>query len=145
MRLQDTIDDMDANIRKDYDNTFADIYIQHEPEYKVVVKFARTIPPNVYRLISDKLQNDVILQKIRFSLNELEKARSSSVALLEKKGIHAISDIDTPSNMAILSVDSSSAINRFSSVEAVEKYLISLNPMCTAGFTVLGIHPLLWR
>ena len=136
LRLQDTIDDMDANIRKDYDNIFAGIYIQHEPEYKVVVQFARTIPQNVHRLIPDELQNDVILQKVRFSLNELEKARSSSVALLGKKGIHAISDIDTPNNMAILSVDSSSVINKFSSAEAVEEYLISLNPMMRGALHV---------
>lgn len=129
LRLQDTIDDMDANIRESHDDLFAGIYIQHSPEYKVVVQFARTIPLNISQLIPKVLRSDVTLQKVRFSLNELEKVRSVSVELLKEKGIHVVSDIDTQNNKVLLSVDSSSVGKEFDSAESIEKYLVTSNPI----------------
>ncbi len=126
LRLQNVIDDMDANIRENYDDVFAGIYIEHNPEYKVVVQFARMIPSGAFQLIPEALQNDIEIRQVKFTQKELEKARAQAVKLLEKEGLQVISDIDTQENTVLLSIDSRSLPEtQFISVDDIQNYLVS--------------------
>jgi len=126
LRLQDVIDDMDANIRRDYDDIFAGIYIQHKPEYKVVVQFARTIPSGAFQFIPESLRNDTEIRQVKFAQKGLEKARAKAVELLEEEGLQVISYIDTQENIVFLSIDSHSlSETKFTSIEDIQNYLVS--------------------
>ena len=126
LRLVDVIDEMDANIRENYDDVFAGIFIQHKPEYKVVIQFARTIPSGAFQLIPGPLQNDIEVRQVKFSQKELEKARAQAVKLLEEEGLQVISDINTQENTVFLSIDSRSLPEtRFISVDDIQDYLVT--------------------
>lgn len=126
LRLQDTIDNMDASIRKNYDDIFAGIYIQHKPEYKVIVQFAETVPSGISQLVPNALRNDTEIRQVKSTQKDLEKARSHAEKLLKAKKLSIESYIDTTKNIAVISIDSRSLFQgELDSVEELQNFLIS--------------------
>ncbi|HEX6096967.1 MAG TPA: PKD domain-containing protein [Thermoanaerobaculia bacterium] len=106
LQLQQQIGELDAALAKEETGTFAGLWIQHQPEFRVIVQF--TGPGAEERLkgrvAGGPLANLVEARRVRFSLEDLEKRQETSRARSRAAGVPFNSDIDVPANRVELHV-----------------------------------------
>lgn len=156
LRLQRQIGDLDAALSEEERATYAGLWIEHQPRFRVVARF--TDPAGEARLrrrlAGDELADLVETRPARWSLEHLEQQQKESRALTHRAGIPANSDINIFENRVELHVveprrlDAALASMRVHLPPSVEitrvdglaknEALIGASPLstCTAGFGV---------
>lgn len=103
LQLQDGIGELNRELTEKEGETFAGLWIQHQPEYRVIVMFTRdgetTLQPYTQ---NGPLAGFVEVHTARTTLKELEVARSQAVQVVSNLGISIRSAVNIPNNRAEL-------------------------------------------
>ena len=105
LQLQDAIGGLGAALVEKEEDTFAGLWIQHQPEYRVIAQFARNGEATI-RPYSENgpLAGIVEVRTASITLNELETARAQASQVTQELGIRANSGINVFENRAELYV-----------------------------------------
>lgn len=99
LTLQDAIGDLDAELALNEQATFAGLWIQHAPQYRVIVQFTQdgeeTIKPYIE---NGPLAELVELRTAKLTLVELEASQDAAMDEIHDLGIRADSGIDVYEN-----------------------------------------------
>lgn len=105
LQLQDEIGDLDARLAAGHPDTFAGLWIQHEPVYRIVVAFTRdgeaTIRPYVAGTL---LEPEIEVRTATATLEELQAAQAAARRQLDAIGLTFDSGINLPANQVELYV-----------------------------------------
>ena len=105
LKLQDPIGTLGAELERLEADTFAGLWIQHEPEYRIVVAFTRngeeTIQPYVE---NTPLANLIEVRTAEATYEELKAAQQKAHRLLDELGLSLASGINIKENQAELYV-----------------------------------------
>lgn len=121
LNLQVTVDDYYKQLEQNHAETFAGLYFEHEPEYRIVVQFANDIPADIRRDVPNSARKDVEFRKVRFSLVELELAQEEVMELLADRGLNFHSSISLSKNLVEIYASSREEGNAF--LEAIDTSL----------------------
>lgn len=103
LQLQDDIGELNRELTEKEGETFAGLWIQHQPDYRVVVMFTRdgetTLQPYTQ---NGSLAGLVEVHTARATLKELEVAQSQAVQVVSNLGIRISSAVNIPNNRAEL-------------------------------------------
>jgi streptogrisin C len=161
LRLQREIGDLDAALTEEEQATFAGLWIEHEPRYRVVVRF--TDPASERRLhvriAGGPLAQFVDTKPARWTLAQLQAQQQEIRTAARRAGVKANSDINVYENRVELQVVDPQQANvalasmrmpippavEITGVEALavsQADLTGGSPLstCTAGFFVLSPH-----
>ena len=101
LQAQATIGELGAELEANEQPTFGGLWIQHKPEFKVVVAFTldgeETVRPYIQ---GTSLADMVEVREVEATLAELREAQREAGAILEQLGIRAASGIDIINNVA---------------------------------------------
>lgn len=158
LRLQRLIGDLDARLRSEENETFAGLWIEHAPAYRVVTRFTSALPEKKLRasLGGTPLAGLVEVRSARWSLAELSESQAASrnlartldiavdlgINVFENRVEIYATDTDAlesglrarrlalPENVVLVAVDGL--------VEPVQQTIRGGQPLssCTAGFAV---------
>lgn len=110
--LQVEIGELDRELMAKEGDTFAGLWIQNEPRYKVIARFTKrgkkTIKPYVSGGPLEKL---VQVRPADATLNDLEAAQDEATAMAERLDVPSQSGIDVISNRAYVNVESKERFN----------------------------------
>jgi hypothetical protein len=105
LKLQGDIGDLNAELTKKEGDTFAGLWIQHQPEYRVIVQFTRNGEATIRPYIENgPLAGMVEVRTTSVTLSELEAARAQASQVTQGLGIRAYSGINVFENRAELYV-----------------------------------------
>lgn len=105
LALQDPIGVLHEQLAAHEANTFGGLYIEHEPEHKVVVLFTRNGERTLRRYVrGGPLEHVVDVRRAKVPLAELEAAQATTMALLQEIGSGATTGIDVRENCVSLYV-----------------------------------------
>ena len=158
LRLQREIGDLDAVLTTEERGTFAGLWIEHEPHYRVVVRF--TDPAGEQRLrtriAGGPLAALVDTKPARWTVAELEAQQQEIRSASQRAGVKANSDINVVENRVELQVvdpqemhaalvskrvaiPPAVEITRVDALAVPQSLLGGGSPLstCTAGFTVV--------
>ena len=103
LQAQRTIGELGAELEANEQPTFGGLWIQHEPEFKVVVAFTRDGEETVRPYIQGTSLADMVeVRQVEATLAELREAQREAGAILEQLGIRAASGIAITSNVVQL-------------------------------------------
>ncbi len=103
LQAQSTIGELGAELEANEQPTFGGLWIQHKPEFKVVVAFTRDGEETVRPYIQGTpLANMVDVREVEATLAELREAQSEAGEILRQLGIRASSGIDITNNVVQL-------------------------------------------
>ncbi len=99
LKLQTVIGDLDASLQTNEPDTFAGLWIQHRPEYRVVVAFTVYGEETIRKYVEGGLLSDFIeIRTASATLVQLRDAQSSAIHTLRKLGIEFDSEINVFNN-----------------------------------------------
>jgi hypothetical protein len=99
LRLQDSSGMLNAELQANERDTFAGMWTQHEPEYRIVVAFTRNGEETIRPYIEGGPLEDVIeVRTARYTLAELEAAHAETSRLLDEASIHVTSATNVTGN-----------------------------------------------
>jgi antitoxin component of RelBE/YafQ-DinJ toxin-antitoxin module len=105
LQLQGDIGELNRELTEEEGETFAGLWIQHQPEYRVIVMFTRDSETILQSYVRDRaLAGLVEAHTTHTTLKELETARSQAVQTVSNLGIRVSSAINIPNNRAELYV-----------------------------------------
>ncbi len=105
LELQDPAGDLGADLEANEWDTFAGLWIQHEPEHRVVVAFTRDGEETVRPYVEGGSLEDVVeVREASATLTQLQEAQERAHDLVRSLGIRADSGIDVERNRAELYV-----------------------------------------
>lgn len=156
LELQDDIGQLNQQLSEKEPDTFAGLWIQHQPKYQVIAAFtqggAATIQPYIQ---NGPLNGQVEVRTVVVSLKDLEAARSNAASVASKLHISFSSAVNVPENRSELYVlDTVQFVTALSQTGATLPSHVSLVrfqvlakevtnitggvslPTCTAGFSV---------
>lgn len=97
--LQDSIGTLGAELEQHEADTFAGLWIQHEPEYCVVVAFTRNGDETIRRYVENTSLADLIeVRNAELTLAKLKSTQDEIRHLLDELGLSVASGIDVPGN-----------------------------------------------
>ena len=100
---QEAIGELDQELQSNESATFGGLWIQSEPDYRVVVAFTRDGEETIRPYVDGTSVADIVeVRQVEMSLVELRKARGKAVAMVKELGFRASSGIDVPNNMVRL-------------------------------------------
>jgi len=100
LQAQDMIGELGAELEANEQPTFGGLWIQHKPEYKVVVAFIRDGEETVRPYIQGTSLADMVeVREVEATLAELREAQREAGAILSQLGIRASSGIDITNNV----------------------------------------------
>ncbi len=103
LQAQRTIGELGAELEANEQSTFGGLWIQHKPEFKVVVAFTldgeETVRPYIQ---GTSLADMVEVREVEATLAELREAQSAAGEILNQLGIRASSGIDITNNVVQL-------------------------------------------
>ena len=103
LTAQGGIGQLGAELESNESSTFGGLWIQHEPEYKVVVAFTRDGEETVRPYIAGAPFADIVeVRKVDATLVELRNAQDRAMAVVKDLGVRASSGIDVQNNMVEL-------------------------------------------
>ncbi|WP_152566028.1 hypothetical protein [Lysobacter antibioticus] len=85
-----------------YPDTFGGLYIQHEPTYRVIVKFSRDAESSLRSLTADVAFVPV---KSAYSIRDLEKKATQVATILKDKGIQCSTNVDPKESTVVVWLD----------------------------------------
>ena len=113
VRLQLDIVELARQMEGLGDAAFTDIWVQHEPVYKIVIGFAdakdRTA---LLQQIDPKLRRHVLVRQTPRNAQEVESGLASIIAALRTSGISYTGGYDTPSGQFVVVVESADDLQR---------------------------------
>lgn len=105
LKLQDVVGELDAELSKREENSFAGLWIQHQPEYRVIVQFTQNGEATIRPYIENgPLAGAVDVRSASVPLNQLEIARDQAAQVTQKLSIPSYSGINVVENRAELYV-----------------------------------------
>ena len=105
LKLQGDIGDLNAGLAEKEGDTFAGLWIQHQPKYRVIVQFTRNGEATIRPYIENgPLAGLVEVRTASVTLSELEAARAQASQVTQGLGIRAYSGINVFENRAELYV-----------------------------------------
>ena len=100
---QEAIGELDQELQSSESATFGGLWIQNEPDYRVVVAFTREGEETIRPYVDGSSVADIVeVRQVEMSLVELKKARREAVSMVKELGFKASSGIDLPNNMVEL-------------------------------------------
>jgi hypothetical protein len=76
LMIQDLIGDLDAELSANEASTYAGLWIQHIPEFRIIVQFTQGGEETIRSYNKHKLVDDLIeIKKVDFTLEELRNTR----------------------------------------------------------------------
>ena len=100
---QEAIGELDQELQSSESATFGGLWIQNEPDYRVVVAFTREGEETIRPYVDGTSVADIAeVRQVEMSLVELKKARREAVSMVKELGFKASSGIDLPNNMVEL-------------------------------------------
>lgn len=160
LKLQGIINDLDATLQVKESGTFAGLWIEHTPRFRVVAQFTRGGKEVVLPYIPKGLPADLVdVQTAPISLKELKAIHARVIRYIQATGIPSESDIDLQANSIKVYVTnrqqlktalSTSAYQLPANVQVVEVAQLS-RPMsanwfagmpldaCTSGFSLWNV------
>ncbi len=100
LQLQDIARELNAELSMNEAETLAGLWIEHSPEFKIVVQFTRdgeeTIKPYIKQ--HPELANVVEMRTAKVSLVDLQKARASASSSVHALGISVASETNVAGN-----------------------------------------------
>lgn len=156
LNLQDTVGDLEEQLVSNESDTFAGLWIQHEPEYKVVVNFTENGDSTISSYVNASDLKDLVeVRAASNTLVALQQARTTAKTTGNSVNTKTESDINvfenkvelfvldkanfesrlTEEGIALPDVVQTIEVPRFSKTEANIYGGLHLTP-CTAGFSV---------
>ena len=105
LKLQDPIGTLGAELERQEADTFAGLWIQHEPEYRIVVAFTRNGEETIQPYIENTPLADLVkVRTAEVTYEELKAAQQEAHRLLDELGLAVASGIDIKENQVDLYV-----------------------------------------
>jgi hypothetical protein len=100
LRLQLAVGDLDAALARDERESFAGLWIEHEPAFRVVIAFAHgsAAPKSLAAWREGAGDGEVQVRSVRWSLAELEKHQLAARELAKAAQVRVDADINVPEN-----------------------------------------------
>lgn len=159
LELQEVIGKMDGELSSNEAETFAGLWIEHEPEFCVLVLFTEKGEETIQSYVPEEISDIVQVRSAEKSLRELEIIQAEASSAIENSGIPVESEIDVYNNRVKVFVvdrpqlDSALRDGRLNLSEKVD--IISVESLsvdeedifgglplttCTSGFGVVNIY-----
>lgn len=105
LQIQDEIDDLEPALLKQEKDTFAGLWIQHTPQFRIVVAFTHDGEKTIQPYIGNKSWANLLeVRTAEATFTELETAQEASYRMLRKRNIPNDSFIDVVKNRVELHV-----------------------------------------
>ncbi|MCU0523095.1 MAG: hypothetical protein MUF84_20710 [Anaerolineae bacterium] len=112
LSLQPLIGDLQARLSEDEAGVFGGLWIQHEPEYRVVVQVTRGERRIFRRYVEGSVLEDVVaMRTVGATLAELENAQAATMKLLREAGSAADTGLNVQENCVAVYVADEAALN----------------------------------
>ncbi len=99
LKLQDVIGELNAQLTMGETDTFAGLWVQHQPYYRVIVRFTNNGETSLHEYVKDSpLANLIDILRADVNLTELEETRSQADQMITKLGISVGSGINVKEN-----------------------------------------------
>ena len=93
--LQDSVGELDADLLSNESDTFGGLWIQHEPEYRVVVAFTRDGERRIAKYSRDESLADIIeVRTVEATYRELMQSQREAGWIVAELGFRSVSDIN---------------------------------------------------
>jgi hypothetical protein len=163
LKLQNEIGNLNAQLSENEKGTFAGLWIEHQPNYRVIVRLTQIVESIILPYVGNSHLADMIdLSPAETSLQELEESQSQITKICKKLGILCNSSINIKENFVELYVTDSTYLE--TTLQAAQTQLpaniqvievselpkdvqsiyggVTLKddsgiPRCTAGFSVM--------
>lgn len=101
LELQRAIGELDAKLEEQEADTFAGLYIEHEPEYRVVARFTRDGAATLQRYVADTALAGVVhAEQAHSTMNELLRAQEAALKAVRAQGLQVDGTLDVRENVA---------------------------------------------
>ena len=77
---------LESILTRDNPNTFAGLWIEHQPRFKIVVQFVGEPQKDISNYIKKELQDVIEVRRTETSLVDLEKLRSDALDIIATEG-----------------------------------------------------------
>lgn len=105
LERQKTIGELNARLSEQEQETFAGLWIENEPQYKVMIAFTEQDEESIQPYIQGQPYEEYVeLRTYRYSLAELENIQDQGLAIANQLDVSASSDIDVAKNRVTLVV-----------------------------------------
>ena len=105
LKFQDDIGNLNAELTKKEESTFAGLWVQHQPKYRVIVLFTQNGDVTLSPYIKNGILTDMIeVRKADVTFNQLEVARDRAVQIANELSLPSFSAINVIENQAELYV-----------------------------------------
>lgn len=105
LKLQDAIGELNAELSKEERNTFAGLWLQHTPEFRLVVQFTHDGEKIIQPYIQGKPFADIVeVRMVNTTFAELQISQNAAWIAVQKLGIPMDYDINIPKNRVELYV-----------------------------------------
>jgi streptogrisin C len=103
LKLQQAVGDLGSKLEAEQENTFAGLFIQHEPNFQVVVRFTKDGSQTIASYVEDSPIRDVVkVEMAEVSLSRLRAIQQAATNRANDEGAAVDSHIDVPNNRVVL-------------------------------------------
>ena len=97
--LQDSVGKLDSNLLSNEAGTFGGLWIQHEPEYRIVVAFTNDGEKTIAKYVKDETLMDIIeIRTVEATYRELMQSQREAGWIVAELGFRTVSDINPSEN-----------------------------------------------
>jgi hypothetical protein len=104
LNLQKSAGLLDAELSSKEADTFAGLWIQHSPDFRIIVEFTQGGEEKVKPYLTPDLAKIVEVRSARTSLNDLSSEQEAALLSLKSAGIHADSSINVVTNCVEINI-----------------------------------------
>jgi hypothetical protein len=113
MELQNSIGELGAALAVNERDTFGGLWVQNEPDYRVIVRFTRDGEATIRRYVESEALADVIdVRGADATLVELRQAQVDAERILLRLGINSYSEVDVIGNRVEVFVSDTASLDR---------------------------------
>ena len=98
LQIQSKVGVLEAALARDEQASFAGLWLEHEPTFRVVMSFTDSAAPQRWLPELDFLQGEIEVRTARWPLAELEKDQAAAIALANRLGYVVDADINVREN-----------------------------------------------
>ena len=105
LRVQNEIDGLGAALQREQAETFAGLWIQHEPEFRLIAAFTRDGEQTIRPYLEGKTYAELVeVKTFPYSLRDLESAQQQVIKIAKELGIPITSYISVQENRVTIVV-----------------------------------------
>lgn len=97
-KLQDDAGALDAELSSKESDTFAGLWLEHTPEFKILVQFTCNATEKIKPYLKENMVNTIEVRTAKTSLVDLHNTHSNVLSSFRSLGIHSDSGIDVRQN-----------------------------------------------